>query len=72
MDDLSALTENVAEISADLLTIMVAFVQKHPDFKVKLFISFSCSFSKDFFISFKVMAKNIPLLVLAQIIHKYL
>ena len=34
VEDKSAYTTNVAEIAADLLTLMKAFVKKHPDFKV--------------------------------------
>ncbi|GFO38099.1 carboxypeptidase [Plakobranchus ocellatus] len=44
VEDKKALTTSVAEISADLLTLMQAFVKKHPDFEKIPFYIFSESY----------------------------
>ncbi|KAK3761613.1 hypothetical protein RRG08_040308 [Elysia crispata] len=44
VDDMKALTKNVAELSADLLTVMQGFVKKHPDFSEIPFYIFSESY----------------------------
>lgn len=44
VEDKEALTRNVAELSADLLVVMQAFVKRHPDFQETPFYIFSESY----------------------------